>query len=193
MQACRRCGGLRSLCGAVGQRPRGVSLTSDTDRVIAHPDDETFVSPILAHYARAGVRVYVVIATNGSQGVSPRAGIPAGDSLAAIRVGEARCVARELGLRSCVEVALTSRCGPTCRSPCSAVHHNEVPPPPLHRNRLMRRWLIACVAAAFLGPSLVCAQARAYDIVIQNGRVIDPESGLDAVRSVGIRGATLPR
>jgi LmbE family N-acetylglucosaminyl deacetylase len=38
--------------------------------VIAHPDDETFVSPILAHYARAGVLVYVVIATDGRQGVA---------------------------------------------------------------------------------------------------------------------------
>jgi len=26
-----------------------------------------------------------------------------------------------------------------------------------------------------------------YDLVIANGRVIDPESGLDAVRSIGIR------
>jgi N-acyl-D-aspartate/D-glutamate deacylase len=55
----------------------------------------------------------------------------------------------------------------------------------------MRRLLIVCIFTAFLGPSLVYAQARAYDIVIQNGRVIDPESGLDAVRSVGIRGATI--
>jgi LmbE family N-acetylglucosaminyl deacetylase len=74
--------------------------------VIAHPDDETFVSPILAHYARAGVRVYVVIATDGSQGVAPHAGIPAGDSLAAIRVGEARCSARELGLQEPVMLGL---------------------------------------------------------------------------------------
>src|SRR5260370_9934523 len=27
-----------------------------------------------------------------------------------------------------------------------------------------------------------------YDVVIANGRVMDPESGLDAVRNVGIRG-----
>lgn len=35
-------------------------------------------------------------------------------------------------------------------------------------------------------PSLLAAQT--YDIVLQNGRVMDPESGLDAVRSVGING-----
>ncbi len=46
--------------------------------------------------------------------------------------------------------------------------------------------LIACIATALVGPSLLNAQAR-YHLVIQNGRVIDPESGLDAVRSVGIR------
>jgi N-acyl-D-aspartate/D-glutamate deacylase len=38
----------------------------------------------------------------------------------------------------------------------------------------------------WLLPSLVAAQS--YDIVLQSGRVMDPESGLDAVRSVGITG-----
>src|SRR5579863_9906979 len=35
-------------------------------------------------------------------------------------------------------------------------------------------------------PSLVAAQT--YDIVLQRGRVVDPNSGLDGVRSVGITG-----
>jgi len=35
-------------------------------------------------------------------------------------------------------------------------------------------------------PSLLAAQT--YDVVLQHGRVMDPESGLDAVRSVGING-----
>lgn len=34
-------------------------------------------------------------------------------------------------------------------------------------------------------------QAATYDLVIANGRVIDPESGLDGVRHVGIRGGTI--
>jgi N-acyl-D-aspartate/D-glutamate deacylase len=38
----------------------------------------------------------------------------------------------------------------------------------------------------WLMPSLLAAQN--YDIVLQNGRVMDPESGLDAVRNVGITG-----
>ena len=33
--------------------------------------------------------------------------------------------------------------------------------------------------------------AQSYDIVIANGRVMDPESGLDGVRYVGIQGATV--
>jgi N-acyl-D-aspartate/D-glutamate deacylase len=35
------------------------------------------------------------------------------------------------------------------------------------------------------------AQAPAFDLVIENARVMDPESGLDAVRNVGIRGSTI--
>jgi N-acyl-D-aspartate/D-glutamate deacylase len=46
----------------------------------------------------------------------------------------------------------------------------------------MRR-LVLCLLAA-LSPSL--AHAQTYDLVIQDGRVIDPETGLDAIRNVGI-------
>ncbi|MFN7543605.1 MAG: amidohydrolase family protein [Acidobacteriota bacterium] len=35
------------------------------------------------------------------------------------------------------------------------------------------------------------AQAPEYDLVIEKGRVIDPESGLDGVRSVGIKGGKI--
>jgi N-acyl-D-aspartate/D-glutamate deacylase len=42
------------------------------------------------------------------------------------------------------------------------------------------------VAAACAGQP-----APVYDLVIANGRVIDPESGLDAVRHVGVRGGTI--
>jgi N-acyl-D-aspartate/D-glutamate deacylase len=41
----------------------------------------------------------------------------------------------------------------------------------------------------WLLPSLLSAQA--YDIVLQGGRVMDPESGLDGVRSVGITGGKI--
>jgi N-acyl-D-aspartate/D-glutamate deacylase len=37
------------------------------------------------------------------------------------------------------------------------------------------------------------ASAATYDVVLQGGRVIDPETGLDAVRNVGITGGTIMR
>ncbi len=33
-----------------------------------------------------------------------------------------------------------------------------------------------------------CSFAQTYDVVLANGRVMDPESGLDAMRNIGIRG-----
>lgn len=66
--------------------------------VFAHPDDEVFVAPILARYAREGHDVYLVIATDGHLGVREFAAIPAGERLAAVRAEEARCAARELGI-----------------------------------------------------------------------------------------------
>jgi LmbE family N-acetylglucosaminyl deacetylase len=74
--------------------------------VVAHPDDETIISPALARYAREGVRVYVVVATDGRKGVAKHAGIPAGDSLATVRAGEARCSARELGAQPPILIGL---------------------------------------------------------------------------------------
>jgi len=67
--------------------------------VFAHPDDETIVAPALAHAARGGATVYLVIATDGRRGVAKHAGIPGGDSLATVRAAEARCSAAALGAR----------------------------------------------------------------------------------------------
>lgn len=66
--------------------------------VVAHPDDETLIAPVLARYARDGARVHLVIATDGRRGAAAWTGIPAGDSLAVVRANEARCSARALGL-----------------------------------------------------------------------------------------------
>jgi dihydroorotase len=38
---------------------------------------------------------------------------------------------------------------------------------------------------------LQCSQPTQYDLVIANGRVMDPESGLDGIRNVGIQGETI--
>src|SRR4026209_3028433 len=33
-----------------------------------------------------------------------------------------------------------------------------------------------------------CSRGTKYDLVIANGRVMDPESGLDSIRNIGVRG-----
>jgi LmbE family N-acetylglucosaminyl deacetylase len=66
--------------------------------VFAHPDDETLVAPLLAAYARRGVRVRLVVVTDGEKGTQAHAGIPAGPELAKVRAEEARCSCRALGI-----------------------------------------------------------------------------------------------
>ena len=66
--------------------------------VFAHPDDETLIGPLLAKYGREGVRVQLVIVTEGEKGIFPHAGIPAGPELAKVRAEEARCSCRALGI-----------------------------------------------------------------------------------------------
>ena len=64
--------------------------------------------------------------------------------------------------------------------------------------RVHRVGRLGRLGAFGLCAALACAAAAAraqpgdtYDLVIANGRVIDPESGLDAVRHVGIRGGKI--
>ncbi len=52
----------------------------------------------------------------------------------------------------------------------------------------MRNFLICC----FLFASSILS-AQQYDLVIEGGRVMDPETGLDAVRNVGIRDGKIAR
>jgi LmbE family N-acetylglucosaminyl deacetylase len=68
--------------------------------VFAHPDDEQVVSPMLARYAREGVRGHLAIATDGRKGVREHAGIPAGDALATARAAEARCACEKLKIEA---------------------------------------------------------------------------------------------
>ena len=55
----------------------------------------------------------------------------------------------------------------------------------------MRIALLLIVVAAAVGCSSPAQPTVSYDLVIANGRVIDPESQLDAVRHVGIRGGRI--
>ena len=59
----------------------------------------------------------------------------------------------------------------------------------LHRNRDRRRRIVAAAAASLiLTPASLTAQRQSpLDVVLVGGRVLDPESGVDAVRNVGIR------
>jgi len=79
--------------------------------LLAHADDETAAAPALARYAREGVQVYMLIATDGSGGSGsqtylqrPDSG-PVGDALVKARVEEARCAATALGAQEPVLLA----------------------------------------------------------------------------------------
>jgi len=65
--------------------------------IFAHPDDETTIGPVLAKYSKDH-EVYLVVATDGSFGVTDHAGIPAGDSLVNIRRKETECACDKLGI-----------------------------------------------------------------------------------------------
>src|SRR5258705_12214126 len=65
--------------------------------IFAHPDDERVVGPLLSRLAREGRETHLVIATDGSQGVTDFAKIPAGAALAAARTKEATCARNRLG------------------------------------------------------------------------------------------------
>ena len=82
----------------------GQSTTRTLVAVLAHADDETPVGPVLARYAREGVQVYMIIASDGAQGTGgagqTRSDSTArGEALAARRAEEAREAAEALGVR----------------------------------------------------------------------------------------------
>ncbi|HEX2662200.1 MAG TPA: amidohydrolase family protein [Candidatus Acidoferrum sp.] len=59
-------------------------------------------------------------------------------------------------------------------------------------NKLMRAGLgVGLLVFASSGAGFLCAQDASYDVAITNGTVMDPESGLHAVRDVGISGGKI--
>ena len=54
----------------------------------------------------------------------------------------------------------------------------------------MRKFAPVQLVAAFVA-CIGCSQTPSYDLVVANGRVIDPESGLDGVRHIGISGDSI--
>ena len=72
---------------------------------VAHADDEGPVAPILARYAREGVQVYLIIASDGAAGAGQQGHIPRpdatvpGEELVRQRAEEARCATQALGIQ----------------------------------------------------------------------------------------------
>ncbi len=86
----------------------GVSLSQTTPSrtlvaVLAHADDEGPTAPILARYAREGVQVHLLIATDGGQGTGFAAArgdtSPPEQELVRVRTEEAFCAAKALGVK----------------------------------------------------------------------------------------------
>ena len=79
--------------------------------LLAHADDETAAAPAIARYAREGVQVFMLIATDGSGGSGSQSYLqrsdsgPVGDALVKARVEEARCAATALGAQEPVLLA----------------------------------------------------------------------------------------
>lgn len=92
-------GALLAPAGALAQAVPPANPPRTLLAVFAHPDDETIVGPLLAHYGSTpNTRVVIAIVTNGDKGVMPFASIPAGDALAAVRTQEATCSSAALGV-----------------------------------------------------------------------------------------------
>src|SRR5262245_19104678 len=78
-------------------RSSGQATSRTLVSVWAHPDDEVPIGPVLARYAREGVKVYLIIATDGAQGAA-NTSAARGPEVAKLRVAEARCSAEALGI-----------------------------------------------------------------------------------------------
>ena len=85
--------------GSLAQPPAPRTLVA----VLAHADDEGPAAPLFARYAREGVQVHLLIATDGGQGTGFAAArgdtSPAEQDLVRIRTDEARCAAQAFGVK----------------------------------------------------------------------------------------------
>lgn len=63
--------------------------------ILAHPDDEDALGPLLVKYGKTG-KVFLIIATDGRLGVKP--GFPTGDSLVLLRQTESQCRCKKFGI-----------------------------------------------------------------------------------------------
>lgn len=65
--------------------------------IFAHPDDETTIAPMLSRYVREGIKVHLVIVTDGRYGTNDHTDHEAGEGLVAMRREEMKCAASILG------------------------------------------------------------------------------------------------
>jgi LmbE family N-acetylglucosaminyl deacetylase len=98
-------GAVRHATPPITQTSRGSANTTSKRTtaktyllVVAHPDDEAMVGPMLAKLARQGHRVHVLIATDGKYGTRISK-IPEGDLLGAVRRKESECACERLGVK----------------------------------------------------------------------------------------------
>ena len=94
--------------------------------VWAHADDEVAAAPVLARYAREGVQVYMIVATDGAQG-GRYTSIPRGPELARARADEARCATHALGIHPPVRAMNPSRGEPPFLLPLPKYFSVRVP------------------------------------------------------------------
>jgi LmbE family N-acetylglucosaminyl deacetylase len=92
------CTAIAALCLVSTSITSGQGKARTLVAVWAHSDDEGPVGPVLARYAREGVQVHMIIATDGSQGAG-NSRLPRGPEIARLRAEEARCSAQALGIQ----------------------------------------------------------------------------------------------
>src|SRR5262245_3135223 len=56
---------------------------------------------------------------------------------------------------------------------------------------IVRLFVAALLGGVLTAGGMPAAAAESYDVVVSGGRVLDPESGLDASRNIGIRGGKI--
>ena len=92
---------LLSAAGCTSHGPAPAAVPAPPKKtlmvVLAHPDDESMIGPLLAGLARRGHAVEVLIATDGKYGTR-LPGVVAGDELGALRRKESECAAEKLGI-----------------------------------------------------------------------------------------------
>lgn len=82
---------LFSSCATEKETKRKIYLA-----ILAHPDDEMAIAPVLAKYAQENT-VYLLIGMDGRLGTKP--GFPTGDSLIQLRQMETACACQILGVK----------------------------------------------------------------------------------------------